>query len=206
MLVQRIFLISIKGLSNVRSFSNDFTFCSNPLFPFTFSTKFIFERSYFCYKVTNCSCTFCNSETWSFNSSIDFINSSRLRPETHTCAMPPVVVPVIVSAVTTGTLGVGAIRRVERTAVETTGITLGGWEVDSPCLSFNDFSSSYSVSFSCSLSLRTRFINFSSDLCCMTSVMCGCLEGGSFSCFLKVAMSTYFFLIKAFAAFTSLGS
>lgn len=121
-------------------------------------------------------------------------------------AIPTIDVPVITSVVAAGTFGASGVPSVEGTAIETIGITLGGWEVDSPCLSFSVFFNVYSISFNISLSFMSRSIISSSDFCCITSAVCGCLEGGSFSCFLRAAMSSSFFLIRACMPLASLGS
>ena len=113
------------------------------------------------------------------------------------CVVPVVPVPVITSTMAAGMFGANDVPSVEGTTVETTGITSGGWEVDSPNLSFNVFSSSYSIPFNLSLSFKSKSINSFSDFCFRISVVCGCLEGGSFSWFLKAAISSYFFLINA---------
>ena len=123
----------------MRSFSNDFTLFSNPLISLVFFATFIFEISYLCSKLAYFSCTFFSYETCSFMSFIDFISSSVLKLAVLSCVVPVVVVPVATSIVVVGRFGARVVPRVEGTAVETTGITLGSWEVDSPRLSFNAF-------------------------------------------------------------------
>jgi len=125
MLAQRIFLMSIKGFSKVRSFSNVFTCCAKPLFFLISSAKLIFETSYFYSKVTYFSFTFYNLETYSFISSSDLINSSVFKPEVPAGAVSEFVL-VTISVVTKGTLDARAVPSVEGTTVDTTGIMFRG--------------------------------------------------------------------------------
>lgn len=79
-------------------------------------------------------------------------------------------VPVVVSVVAVGTVGGSVVTTVEG-AVVTGWITLGGWEVDSPCFYFSAASSACSVLVNLSFSFMSNSIMSSSDFCCTTSTV-----------------------------------
>jgi len=79
------------------------------------------------------------------------------------CLVLVVTVPVTTYVVAAGMFRANVVPSVEGTVVETMGITSGGREINSPCLSFSDFSNSYSVSFNISLSFKRISIISSSD-------------------------------------------
>jgi len=111
----------------------------------------------------------------------------------------------VISAVDVGTMGGTTVIMVGG-AVVTIEATSGGWDVDSPCFSLRAFSNACSISLNLSFYLISRSIMSSCNFCCITSVVCGCIVMGSFSCFLRAAMCSSFYFINAFMPLASLGS
>ena len=117
-LVHNIFLMSVKGFSNIRSFSSALICWVKPFFLLISSAKLIFDISYFYSKVVNFSFTFCSSVTWSFISSMDLIKSSVLCVGVPVCDVPVTSMGAVVAK---GIFGAKAGASVEGTTVETIG-------------------------------------------------------------------------------------
>lgn len=140
--------------------------------------------------------------TWMVISSMAFTNSTVFSMDVSAL----VDLPVSGRAIVGGTVGAKEAANVKGTVVEAVGITVWGVVANSLYLNCIKLSSSFSISFSFSFSLRTKSISSSSLWVSNNSVVCGWCRGGNLSYFFNVVMSSFFFLIRFFAAFPSLGS
>ena len=117
-----------------------------------------------------------------------------------------VVVVAVGSVVASGAMGANEAAKVDGIFVVTIGIAMAVVVSRLACYNYLKLSNSFSISFNWSFSWRMKSIISSYWVwLSKTSLVYGCSERGSLSCFFKAAISSFFFFISFSASLTSLG-